>query len=117
MPVKNALLPPHLDCVADCVAPNAVIVFVVADASMNVLPVPSIGSSSETLLKKGSPDVGVTAVDAVEYAPVPTPFTAATRNCTAVPLVSEVTTWLAVVDAVRETVVHDEPELLLNCTT
>jgi hypothetical protein len=63
-----------------------------------------------------APAAGVTALDAVEYAPVPTPFVAETLNTTAVPLVSPVTVALVAVDAARVNVVHVEPLLVLTWT-
>jgi hypothetical protein len=55
VPVKYALLPPHFDCVVDCVAfPDAVIVFGDPDESVNDKPVPSMCRRRETLLKYGS---------------------------------------------------------------
>jgi hypothetical protein len=59
---------------------------------------------------------GVTAPLAVDDALVPTPFTAATRNVYAVPLVSPVTITLVAVDAARVKVVHVDPLLLEYCT-
>jgi hypothetical protein len=60
---------------------------------------------------------GVTLLVALVYAPVPTPFTAATRNTYAVPLVSPVTVAEVAVDVPSLNVVHVDPLLLLNCTT
>jgi hypothetical protein len=81
--------------------------------------VPSIGSSKLTLANSGSgvTAVGVTAADAVLNAPVPIPFTAATRNVYAVPLVSPVIVALVAVDVPSLNVVQDDPLLLENCTT
>jgi hypothetical protein len=59
---------------------------------------------------------GVTDALADEKLPVPTPFTAATRNTYAVPLVSPVTVALVAVDAAREKVAHVDP-LSLECWT
>jgi hypothetical protein len=73
--------------------------------------------SSDTLAKLGSPAPGVTLLLAVEYAPVPTPFTAATRNVYAVPLVSPVTVAEVAVDVPSENVVHVEPLFDEYCTT
>ena len=60
---------------------------------------------------------GVTAADAVEYAPVPALFTAATRKTYAVPLVSPVTVAevFGLVPSLK--VVHVLPLLLLYWTT
>jgi hypothetical protein len=59
----------------------------------------------------------MTELLAAEYAPVPTPFTAATRKVYAVPLVRPVTAAEVAVDVPSETVVHVEPLLLLYCKT
>ena len=64
----------------------------------------------------GVPAVGVTALEAVEYVPVPAALTPATRNVYAVLLVNPVTVALVDVDVPSLNVVHDDPELLLNCT-
>jgi hypothetical protein len=64
-----------------------------------------------------SPEAGVTALLADENAPCPRLFAAATRNTYAVPLVSPVTVAVVLVEVPSLNVVHDEPELLLNCTT
>jgi hypothetical protein len=116
LPSKYADFPPHLLCAVDCVAlPSAVTVFGVPDESTNVEPVPSIGSNRATLANSGSPAVGVTAADAVLYAPVPIPFTAATRNVYAVPLVNPVTVALVAVDVPASlNVAHVVPLLLDN---
>jgi hypothetical protein len=60
---------------------------------------------------------GVALLLAAVYAPVPTPFTAATRNTYAVPLVSPVTVAPVLLDVPSENVVHVEPLLLEYCTT
>jgi hypothetical protein len=52
---------------------------------------------------------GVTELLAAEYAPVPTPFTAATLNWYAVPFVRPVTVALVAVETDRVKVVHDPP--------
>jgi hypothetical protein len=63
-----------------------------------------------------TPLVGVPL--AVElHAPCPTPFTAATRNAYAVPLVRPVTVAAAVVLVLSLNVVHVEPLLLEYWTT
>jgi hypothetical protein len=98
--------------------PYLVIATAFEDESTNdVLPLlPSKCSNISTLLNNGSDSLGVTALLADEYEPCPTAFTAAARNTYAVPFVSPVTSWLAVVEAVRLTVAHDEPLLLEYCT-
>ena len=55
---------------------------------------------------------GVTAADVAANAPVPTPFTAATRKVYDVPFARELTVALVAVDADLLNVVHDDPELL-----
>jgi hypothetical protein len=64
----------------------------------------------------GVPAAGVTLLLAAVYAPVPTPFTAATRNRYAVPLVNPVTVALVAVDAAAVNVVHVVPLLVLYCS-
>ena len=54
---------------------------------------------------------GVTFDDADVYEPVPTAFTAATRNTYAVPFDNPVTVADAVVEVPSANVVHDTPEL------
>jgi hypothetical protein len=52
----------------------------------------------ETDENNGSPATGVTLLVALVYAPVPMPFTAATRNVYAVPLVRPVTVRVVAVE-------------------
>jgi hypothetical protein len=60
--------------------------------------------------------LGVTLLLAAVGVPVPTAFTAATRNTYAVPLVSPVTVALVAVDAAAENVVHVVPLSALYCS-
>jgi hypothetical protein len=69
--------------------------------------------SCKPLIKEGLNATGVTALEAVEYAPVPIPLTAATLRTYACPLVNPVTVAVVDVDAERVKVVHDDPELAL----
>jgi hypothetical protein len=61
--------------------------------------------------------LGVAALLAVDHAPCPTPFTAATRNVYAVPLVRPVTAADVLVEVPSLNVAHVEPLLLEYCTT
>jgi hypothetical protein len=67
-------------------------------------------------MPSNGPDAGVTSALAVEYAPCPMPFTAATRNVYAVPLVRPVTVALVAADVPSLKFAQDEPPLLEYCT-
>jgi hypothetical protein len=56
------------------------------------------------------PAIGVELLEAVDHAPWPAPFTAATRNTYAVPLFKEVTVALVVAEVSSLNVVHVDPE-------
>jgi hypothetical protein len=56
---------------------------------------------------------GATALETVEYAPVPIPLTAATLRTYPCPLVNPVTETVVDVDIERVKVVHVNPELVL----
>jgi hypothetical protein len=68
-------------------------------------------------IARNTPLLGVTLLDAVEYAPVPTAFTAATRKMYAVPLVSPVTVAEVASDVLSLNVVQVEPLFDEYCTT
>jgi hypothetical protein len=65
----------------------------------------------ETELMVGAPGVviGVTALVVLDHVPVPSEFTAATRNTYDVPLVKPVTVTAVLVEAARENVVQFAP--------
>ena len=68
---------------------------------------------SSSTIAVGCRLIGVTEPEIAEYSPIPTPFTAATRNTYAVPLVRPVTVVEVAVEAARLNVVHVLPSLLL----
>jgi hypothetical protein len=78
-----------------------------------VLASEASSQSCKPLTEEGLNAPGVTALEAVEYAPVPIPLIAATLRTYPCPLVKPVTDTVVDVDAERAKVVHDDPELEL----